>query len=252
MRRLRTEERGFTLIEVLTAMTIGLIVSFAVFSLVEVVMRRSADISTRVDTTQRARTAMDQITRQLRSQVCTQRAGAAEGRTIDAASPTSISVYADFSDETLNTSGQLPAPDLRKIAFDPVTRALTETVTKGTRDSVGYVVYGTAGTTRRILGNVAATYFADAPANTLPVVFRYFRYPNTTATLKEPTEEIAPLQNRALTADELNDVARIEISYRALNNRGQRAGSTVLENSVYVRTFTPNNPDQVNPQCKAY
>ena len=106
MRRLRAEERGFTLIEMLTAMSIGVIVSFAIFSLVEVTMRRSADISNRVDTTQRARTAMDQITRQLRSQVCTQRGDGSQirGRSMRPRRPRSR-VYTDFSSETKNASG---------------------------------------------------------------------------------------------------------------------------------------------------
>jgi len=254
MRRLRAEERGFTLIEMLTAMSIGVIVSFAIFSLVEVTMKRSADIGNRVDTTQRARTAMDQITRQLRSQVCTQRGDGSQMRTIDAASPTSISVYTDFSGETKNASGQLPAPDLRKLTFETATRALTESVTKGARVSTSSVAVNydtTKAVTRRVATNVAATAYADAPTNTKPIIFRYFRYPASGSGIQQPTEEIAAGQNRALTASELTDVARIDFDYRVLTSQNKSAGSTALENSIYVRTGNPYDSTSPGPTCTA-
>ncbi len=240
MRRLRTEERGFTLIEMLTAMSIGVIVSFAIFSLVEVTMKRSADIGNRVDTTQRARTAMDQITRQLRSQVCTQRGDGSQMRTIDAASPTSISVYTDFSSETKNASGQLPAPDLRKLTFEPATRALTESVTKGARVSTSSVAVNydtTKAVTRRVATNVAATAYADAPTNTKPIIFRYFRYPASGT--RHPTAHRGDRRRAEPGAHRLRAhrrrAHRLRVSRPHVPEQ-DRWARTTLENSIYVRT----------------
>ena len=109
MSRARQQD-GMSLPELLVALSIAMIVSLAVFALVETVMVRSGDVSARVESTQRARIAMDFITRQLRSQVCAKRTLASAPRSLAAASPTSVSVYADFSNEPL-TNGSLPAPE---------------------------------------------------------------------------------------------------------------------------------------------
>jgi prepilin-type N-terminal cleavage/methylation domain-containing protein len=254
MRRLRREESGFTLIEMITAMTIGLIVSFATFTLIEVVVRRAADITDRVDTTQRARTAMDQITRQLRSQVCTNKTGGSGARTIDAATSTSISVFTDFSNETVSGS-QLAAPDLRTITFDPAARTLTESVLKGSRvagsNAVSYS--GAIAVNRRILANITAEDYADAPAKTKPVIFRYWGYPLTGTTV-QATRELVPDATGNLTADQLDDVVRIDVTYRVLTSKDKTKSSTVLENSVFVRTSTPNAPklEEAKTTCTAY
>ena len=44
MNRIRREERGMTLVELLAAMAIALIVSLAAFSLIEAVMKRTGDV----------------------------------------------------------------------------------------------------------------------------------------------------------------------------------------------------------------
>jgi type II secretory pathway component PulJ len=249
--RFRSEEPGFTVVELLISMVIALAVSLATFTLIEVVMRRSGDIAARVDTTQRARTAMDQITRQLRSQVCTQRLGQ-PGRTIDSASPTSLTVFTDFSDETINGAA-LNVPDLRQLSFDLTGKTLTETVTTGTRATGSIAVDYSKGTVvnRRILANVVATRFADSPTNVKPIFFRYYRYP-AGATDPQPTEEILKAtESRALTATELQEVAMIAIDYQVLTSTNETAGATVLQNKIYVRTSTPND-DQAKGACTAY
>ena len=67
--RLRQED-GFTLPELLITLVIGLTVALGALSLVDVTMRRSGEISARVEAVQSGRTAMDIMTRELRSQVC--------------------------------------------------------------------------------------------------------------------------------------------------------------------------------------
>ena len=69
LRQLRSDERGFTLPELLIAMAIGLIVLLAAFMLLDraVSARPGRRPPGRL---QRGRLAMELITRQLRSQVC--------------------------------------------------------------------------------------------------------------------------------------------------------------------------------------
>ena len=69
MRRVRSQE-GFTLTELLIAMTAGMVILLAGFGLLETVLKRTGETQLRVEATQRGRQALDVMTRQLRSQVC--------------------------------------------------------------------------------------------------------------------------------------------------------------------------------------
>ncbi|MDA0181428.1 prepilin-type N-terminal cleavage/methylation domain-containing protein [Solirubrobacter phytolaccae] len=256
MTRLRSE-RGFTLPELLVTMAIAMIVSLATFTLIEVVMKRSGEVGVRVETTATARTAMDQITRQLRSQVCVKTNTSSDARSLVAASPTSLSVYTDFTNEAL-VNGALPAPDRRQIAW--AGNVFTESLTKGTRNKTTNVVdYGSAAPSvvRPFLQNVAATEFAGGD-KTKPIFFRYYKFPepvngastvppNTTASV-----EIAANANRALTEAELLSVARISVSFTVLPRKGGPAtAATTLKNDVYVRTADPN-AQIPKPTCLTY
>jgi hypothetical protein len=70
LRTLRSDESGVTVIELLTAMTIGLVVLMAGFLLLDRATSASTEIADRQDAVQRGRIAMERLTRQLRSQVC--------------------------------------------------------------------------------------------------------------------------------------------------------------------------------------
>ena len=67
--RARRDDGGFTLVELLVGTTIGLLVLFGGISVLDSTLRISRRTQARVDTAQRARTAMEIFTRDLRSQV---------------------------------------------------------------------------------------------------------------------------------------------------------------------------------------
>jgi prepilin-type N-terminal cleavage/methylation domain-containing protein len=69
MTRVR-DESGFTLVELLVAMTIGVVVLFASFMLVDASTPLAQKTQDRVDAAQRGRLAMEIIGAELRSQVC--------------------------------------------------------------------------------------------------------------------------------------------------------------------------------------
>jgi prepilin-type N-terminal cleavage/methylation domain-containing protein len=252
MHRLR-EEDGFTLPELLTTMAIAMIVSLATFALIEVVMKRSGEVGARVETTASARTAMDQITRQLRSQVCAKRKTMGTARSIDAANPGSFTVFADFSNENFG-GGTMPAPDLRTVSWSGNT--FTETVTKGTRDTTdNSVAYAGSGTPRRFLANVVPTTYVGGD-KTKPLFFRYYRF-RTEGELAanpdpQPNVQIVPdTVYRDLTTTELESVARVEVVFRVVPRSGNPKGATTLRNEIYVRTADPNAPTP-KPTCLTY
>ncbi len=256
MKRLRSEA-GMTLPELLTAMATAMIVSLAAFSLIDVVMKRSGEVGARVETTASARTAMDQITRQLRSQVCAKRKTMGQARSIDVAGPTTLTVFADFSNENFG-GGTMPAPALRTLRW--ANNLFTETTVKGTRDTTdNSVSYAGAGTSRQFLTNVVATRFHGGDKSK-PIFFRYYRFPKPAPGQEElpgnaeaqPTEELPEnggYQN--LTEAELLTVAKIEVDFQVLPRTGNKTAATTLKNEIYVRTADPN-AQTPKPTCLTY
>jgi type II secretory pathway pseudopilin PulG len=253
MNRLVHEERGFTLPELLITCIIAITVSLAAFSLLDFVMRRSGEISVRVETTQRGRTTMDQVTRLMRSQVCAWRSDDASmttSRSLNDASSTSVGAYVDFTNETAGS-----APVLRSLTYTPGTKGgtLVESSTPGTWAGTKVSYTGATATTRRLLSNVVLYKPVGSSATPTPM-FRYFRFPTAAelpaGTTPQPTVEMGT--TAALTAAELEDVAKITVTFRVLSMRAKDDkdwnGSQVLQNDVYVRTADPN-AETPSPKC---
>jgi hypothetical protein len=166
------------------------------------------------------------MTRQLRSQVCAWRddpswSGA---RSIDTAAPASVGFFTDLSDESAGT-----APELRTLTLTSGT--IVETTAKGTRSPVdpAKVRYPNPATTRKVLTNVTVP--------TGEFLFRYYRF-DMTKSPPQPTLLMAT--DRALVPAEVEQVARISVSYTVWPTNGAKKGTTTLKNDVYVRTADPN------------
>ena len=70
MRARLADEDGFTLVELLAALVVGMIVLFAVFGLLDTAVRLQAKTIDRIDTTDRGRLAIDRISQGLQSRIC--------------------------------------------------------------------------------------------------------------------------------------------------------------------------------------
>jgi prepilin-type N-terminal cleavage/methylation domain-containing protein len=230
---------GLTLPEVLVTMTIGLALSLAAFSIVDVTMRRSGEISARIDAVQRGRSAMDTITRQLRSQVCLRNAAvvgpAGNPRSIEAATKNSVTFYADMRDVSVRADapapppGTIAGPERRTLTFGD-DGTLTETRQRPSRFENGRWFYETPESSREIITHVEQ--YGATP------YLQFFGY-DLTANPPAPTD---PLDGPALTAAQLQSVAKIRIVYRAqpTQKRHDNRASTVFDNEVFVRTVDAN------------
>jgi type II secretory pathway pseudopilin PulG len=234
-------EDGMTLPELLVTLTIAMVISLATFSLVEVTMRRSGEVSARVDAVQRGRLAMDEMTRQLRSQVCLQNASVAtmvKPRSVEAATEDSVVFYADTRDTSVGAvppPGGPTGPERRRISL--VDGTIVEERWALTQVDTKYSHAANATATRALLESVALDQPAGAPAPT--PLFRYYAY-DLDADVPQPTRELVP--SPALTSDQLQRVAKIQITYRAhpTQRRADGRASTVFENDVAARTVDPN------------
>jgi prepilin-type N-terminal cleavage/methylation domain-containing protein len=249
--RLRQED-GMSLPELLTALVIASIVSLAAFGLIDTVMSRYGDTAARVDTAQRSRLAMDQITRELRSQVCVTRSDPTlmtTPRSLYAATPTSITFFADLGDESYKTgTTTMPVATLRTLTLTGA--KLTETTVQGVNDTVnaGAVTFKYADVdkspntvTRELLNNVSPLTESGA---TVPL-FTYWVY-NTAS----PPALVQVLPGPGgLSQTQLQSVAKIGISFKVNANRATTPrGSTAMKNDVFIRTADPNSQHPL-PTC---
>jgi prepilin-type N-terminal cleavage/methylation domain-containing protein len=245
MRRLR-EQDGFTLPELLTTITIAMIISLATFALIEFTMKRAGEVDQRVDATQRGRALMDTVTRQLRSQVCLDaNTPAMATRSGDLTDGSTATFYSDFSDGT--TTATKPAADLHKLAYDAPNRRILDYVYDTSWDKTktpwAPLVSATprAGTPKVIATDVV-------PNGTTPL-FRYYAY--DAAATPAPNVLLNPVATAPMALIDLARVARIDITFRMLPTRSISAsapGSVVLQDQVYVRAADPND-DAPTPTC---
>jgi prepilin-type N-terminal cleavage/methylation domain-containing protein len=262
--RLKGED-GFTLPELLITLVIGLIVALGGLTLVEVTMRRSGEVSARIEAVQSGRGAMDTNTRELRSQVCLpQTTNPADPRvSVIEATKSSITMFTEMRDTSVNAvstptpaPGTIVGPDKRQVTFMPDGR-IVEKVWRPTALANGiYTWAATPLSTRELLVSVEPAPTDDGQAS-IPFL-QYFRYDFKTATQQgiaaQPTDPlIGSGTDGVLSADQIKSVAKIKITYRSNPAIKRKDGSaaTVFTNQVFTRNVQPNaDTDELSEPCK--
>jgi prepilin-type N-terminal cleavage/methylation domain-containing protein len=208
--RLRREESGFTLIELVVAMTIGVIVLLAAFSLLDSSVILTGKVTDRVDRTSRARGSMEDVVRKLRSQVCP-----------SAGTPAIIDAQ-DYLVKFYSFTGTKPfVPDIRQIAWDTNTNSIIESRWAGTGTAPN-TTWATTPSTRIVLSDVMP------PTGNVPM-FAYYATGATSAFS-------APLSatNEAATS-------RITVTYRTFGSgKGTGGKSTTVSGEAFARTADPD------------
>jgi prepilin-type N-terminal cleavage/methylation domain-containing protein len=233
--RLRSQ-RGFTIVEVLVAASVGSVVMLAIFSMLDGALKQSTGVNARVDSTQRGRVAMETITRELRSQVCwTPSLGTTPAVSLAYGDPYKVTFYA------FNGTTQF-RPERRTIFWDTNSDSIQETVEPGVGTPV--TSFGTP-VTRTILTNVKP----PVVNGTSGPVFEYM-YLDTT---KPAGQQQQLLTGNPLTAANLARTAVINVRFRTNTGVvGNTAGITYTsyESQAFVRTTDPNGlAGTTNPDC---
>jgi hypothetical protein len=246
MSRLR-EEAGMTLMEVLTAITVGFVVLAAVFTMLESAVRLNTGVISRTDAMQRGRLAMDVITQELRSQVCLNNLN--NPAVVGGANENSVTFYSDFSD----AEGDEP-PEKRTLTFDPATGNISTTIYRA-RVAVPDDVNDFDVTAKNLrLENAARQEIPDGPdAGTAPDGFvpflRFYAYETVgNPPHPEPTMRLTPGAG-GLTTAQAARVARIEIAFVARPTGADNDDHGVnLTDQIMARHSDPNLsvPD---PKC---
>lgn len=239
LRRLHSDEGGFTLTELLIAMAIGLILAAAGMTLLLMVMKRADDVDHQVDVNQRGRYLMDIVTRDLRSEICmttdvppiraTTR-GIVGGKYME-----TVAFYTDLTDGRTNAD-----PELRTLIYDETARTITEEVRKPASGTVPNLVYPTAPTTSRIIAT-------DIQRDGTNPIFRFYAFTAPVAGQSStPTLELSS----PLSAANIKLVARIGIDYKVipLGRKTTTPITGVFQDDVFVREADPNDPAPI-PTC---
>jgi type II secretory pathway pseudopilin PulG len=229
--RLHSDQSGFTLPELITAMGIGMVVLLAAFMLLDRAVSTSSQLTDRQDSTQRGRLAMEVVTRELRSQVCL-----GDGQPITAGSDNSVTFYA-------NLSSNSDAADRRVLRYMPAEKRIFEDVYTGTGTFPDLAFAATPTRTRELLNPVQPVVDGTV---TRPI-FRYYKYkvggaPGELQQLASP-----------LAAVDAPNVVMIKVAFAALPQRKVArttdvADATTFESDVYVRLADPTQPAE-GPRC---
>jgi hypothetical protein len=214
---LRREE-GFTLAEMLISCVVGVIVMLAAFALLDMSNGLSASVNARVDTTQRGRDALEQVMRELRSQVCLKPGDSA----ITNGQDSSVTFY-------MFTGSGAYMPERHTITWNPATRELVDYAFSGTGTPPDLTYPATPTRTNTLLTNVDP--IGNAP------IFSYYTW--TSSGQVAPTVQLpTPLS----VADEVRTV-RIAVQFKVSpsgNVKSSANQTTSLQNEVLVRTADPN------------
>jgi prepilin-type N-terminal cleavage/methylation domain-containing protein len=222
--RIRRDESGFTLPELLVAMIIGIIVVLSTFLTLDSSIALTGKVTERVDRTQRARSAMDRITRDLSSQVC-----------LDSTTPAIISAD-DYSIRFYSFFGDNPfVPDIRQLSWDTNTNTITEKTWAGS-GTMPNTTWPAQPRTSTILTDVAPVFTSGNSGPRGPL-FKYYLSGSST-----------PLPT-PLSAANMAAAAQISISFMAYaQGRNMTGPAETMQNQVFVRTADPSAP-VATPNC---
>jgi type II secretory pathway pseudopilin PulG len=234
--RLRDEQSGFTLVELVVSSAIGMVVLLALFGLVDVTQTGSSRVTQRVDASQRGRTAMEQMTQALRSVVCAKAPADASPGVIAVGEDQQVQVYTAIQGVTPGQAApNALEPELREYRFDPAGDRLVETAWKGA-GTLPNLTFPDEPRRRSVLTHVAA------PSG--GAVFSYFAFGDDGRI--DPTPLATPLSD----ADRPR-VARIGVRFvsRPSDGSAERAVQAPFDDVVSIRLpIDPSTPG-AGPSC---
>ncbi|HEY1832851.1 MAG TPA: prepilin-type N-terminal cleavage/methylation domain-containing protein [Solirubrobacteraceae bacterium] len=245
--RLRREHRGFTLVETLVAMVTGIVVTGALFAILEVSLHQEGRLSDVAQATQLGRTTMTRVVDEMHSACISEKfTPVQEGSTANKL--ILINGYSEGAEVPVvatSTSG------VRKdiIELNPATGILVDGVFLSTKEtSTGVFSYQTVKSVR-IGEDVSQTeeLVAGSKTTKYKLIFKYFEYsPSATAGTKEASSSLTPIlpkaESESLTEAQAKKVAAVEVSFvTAPNDKQTTRGRTATLNSLV--TFAFSAPD---------
>lgn len=222
--RLRSED-GFSIVEVLTALTVGLVVLGAAFQLVGYSTTLTKATQDRVDATQRGRQGLEAITTSLRSMVCvtdgTQKAGP-----VVSASGSRVAFYA-------NTGRANDPPQLRSLDYSGTSITLSSTPGVAKASPVGAITLPVTGTAVK-----TALVENAVPIDATTPIFRFMTYD---ATALEADTVTAQSLGDPVAATDLQKMLWVEVNFRVrpLGATANSSKDAIFKGKAFFRAADP-------------
>lgn len=218
LRRLRTEDDGFSLIELLTAMVIGGVVLAALMSVVQRAVSSTTQTSDRVEALQRGRQAMDRVTTLLNSQMCLVK------KSDVTTTGTPPIIVGDANQIVFYASlGTVDAvPSIYRLTYDTGTKRLTEERYAPNTQGVDptYPGYPNAPTVKRVIGTNLL------PDNTKSTgLFAYYQFITTEGPTLGMVDENAPL---GMPLNDASKAAAVRVTV-GFATQPEHTGGTVVD-----------------------
>ena len=213
LQRIRDDQSGFSLIELLVAMGIGVVVLFGMLAVVDTTSRSSARTTARVVANQSARPLLTRIIDDLHSSCIS-----ADFSPIQPGSSDDSITYIYASDNAPGDAiAVTPTPTKRTISLNPSTGVLNQTVypynTTENKPAPLWTFLPT-GTTTQLATNISRATLGS-PA-TSPPIFSYYAYDPDTATVSASALPAAP--PNGLSAEDAATVVKVVVSFAVTPN----------------------------------
>jgi len=228
-----SDEGGYTITELLVAMTASLVVLAAILMIVQVATRHQDRVAEQVAANQLARPAMTRVVDRLHS-ACV--------------SPGLAPIQAGSTDSSmilLSKAGSAVSPVPNKYVISLTAGSLSETVYPGTGGQAQAWTYGSPSTPRQLVTNVSAASVGNPPA--VVPVFRYYAYNGG-----EVEGTPLPTTPSGLSANDAARTVQVDIAFTVAPGAaaGEAENSIVLTDSATLR-IEPASEDsaQVNLPC---
>ncbi len=213
-RRIARDTRGFTLMETLVAMITGVVVTGALFAILEVSMTQSTRLSDVAQATQLGRTAMTRIVDELHS-TCIN----AAFTPIQAGSNENELIFQSAYSE----QAEIPSGRMDKIVWNKATGTLTDNVYLSSGGSWPTFKFENPPSQVRIAEHISEAESETKKGEPVPI-FRYYAYAtksSTTPTAASSTlEEGKPLKG-TLETKQAATVASVAVAFKAAPNDGK-------------------------------
>ena len=247
-----SDQRGFTLVELMAAMAVGAVIIGVAYGLLDSVVRTFGTAEHRVDVSQRGRQAMDTITQRLRSQVCGGDETAGFTPPLLLAEANKVVFWSNQS-ETLGRATSATTPNSET---DRRLRGL-EYTTPGNVNELIYAATATlptaTSTPRSITKNVAT--------NNGPGLFRYYAYnPQAADQVVVPAPPLFIELTPPLSAANLKRVVRITVGFTAYPENSNASDKLAANfngdflsrsaSSPYEYSEPPTDPAVVETRCR--
>ena len=241
LRRLTRDTRGFTLMETLVAMITGVVVTGALFAILEVSMNQSTRLSDVAQATQLGRTAMTRIVDELHS-TCLSSGFTPVQEKSNANELIFMSAYSE--------KAEIPSGRRDKVVWNEATGTLTDNIYLEQRRQLADVHVPGDADERYASANTNSQAEVESGGKSVKLpIFRYYKYStksSTTPTAPSSTlNEKEPLEG-TLTSAGAAEAASVVVSFKAAPNDNKATLGRGVSLSSQV-TFAFEAPRSENP-----